>query len=206
MEIRAPGSESILGGAVVRSDTESSELAVSLSGAGRVRGYVQNERGETCAGAKVILATGLGTMEGAIGTIQRRTAVVRFDGSYSFPAVPTGNARIHVEGEEKAARLIYIPNNDTVDMNLECRTWVAVNFEVRDASGQDIGPREHFLVIAQPGTAVRDEVRELTAENLEALLEPGRYVITRTATMESRPFEVLPRLDGTIPIEFGRSN
>ncbi|MCC5877078.1 MAG: hypothetical protein JJU11_12735 [Candidatus Sumerlaeia bacterium] len=204
IQVVRPDSDSRLGGAILvaGADKVSKPLEVSLEGTGSVSGRVFNDRNESCSGVTITLTAGLGTMEGMAGSIQRRTATVGYDGKFSFDAVPVGNARISIEGDDITGRLFYVPFNQEVELELECRTWVDVDFALKDPSNP-ITEREHFLVIAQPGTVVKDPIRELHGNDLRSRLEPGRYVITRTSTMESRSFEVLPRLDGTISITFG---
>lgn len=202
--VHKKGSNLLLGGTLINLEGQELRegLEVSLEGTGRITGFVFNDRREACSGTRVVLSAGLGTMEGMAAGIQRRTTEVRFDGSFSFDAVPVGNARVALEGDDTRGRLIYIPFNQEVTVELACRTWVDVEFALT-ARDRPIGEREHFLVIAQPGTVVRDTVREIFYEDLRLRLEPGRYVITRTSTMESQPFEVVPRLDGTIAITYG---
>jgi hypothetical protein len=177
-------------------------LSIRLGGVGSLRGRVLNNRGEACTGMEVHLTTGLGTVQGEPADIQTRRLTTGFDGSFVFESVPSGPARILLPGDPDSARLVSIPVGRPAIVDLACRIWVPVVINLRPGSTTPYQAREQFLIVPQPGTVVSTKVRELRLESLRTELEPGNYTITRTATMESKPFQVLPRLGGPIDIEF----
>jgi hypothetical protein len=202
LEVIDAANGDVLGGAVV-DPADREPLRVSIEGTGSIRGRVLSDRGEVCSGVEVILVTGLGTAEGALGTIQERRQTVGFDGFYRFDRVPVGQVRLFLDGDQAEARLIYVPRDRELEINLQCRTLVAIRFAVTTGSASPaIEPGETFLVLPRPGTTPRQRVLELRADNLAARLEPGQYTLTRARTLESRPFDVLPRMEPTVRLDF----
>ncbi|CAN5216171.1 hypothetical protein BH09SUM1_BH09SUM1_08470 [soil metagenome] len=177
-------------------------VRVSLDGVGTVTGRVLNPRGEACSGETIRLVTGLGALEGAVPDIQDRQTTTTFDGAYRFLAVPVGQARIGVGADTLPLQLLSVRTGDETIVDLACLDYVTITFEIHAGQDHPFQSGEQFLVLPQAGTDTTKVVRELTMNALRARLEPGKYIITRTATMESRSFEVNPRLDGPVSIDF----
>lgn len=177
-------------------------VLLPLKGVGTLSGVVRTARGEACTGSEVKLTTGLGTLDGERGVPALWTARAGLDGTYRFENVPAGQSRLWLGDEEDAARIVNIPREGAVVIDMQCRVLLPIEFKLETASPKGFGPREQFLVVAKPGYPVKQSVQEMTAESPKLILEPAQYTITRTATMESQNFEVLPRLDGVVHITF----
>ncbi len=178
------------------------DVKIGLNGTGTISGYVNAEDGTACAGAELRLTTGISGGEGTGGDIQTRRTVTDFEGRYEFPYVPAGRARLWLVTDEANARLLTVPAGKDVSISLSCRVLVPIAFDIQGGAEEAFQPDEHFLLIAQPGNRARKRVHEISYRQPEATLEPGEYIITRTSTMQSRRFEVLSRISGTLRIDF----
>jgi hypothetical protein len=199
--IRVKDSAGNLVGSAEVTGGQSNVPSISLGGLGIVRGRILSARGEACGDQEVRLVVGLGTVEGTAGDMQERTSRTSFDGTYRFENVPAGQARLYLPGDSTSNRLISVSSGRETVIQMQCRRWVRVALDLR-IEGTPLKPNEQFLVIPQPGTVVADKVKELTAEQLSVVLEPGAYMLTRTATMESAPFDVGQGLDGSVTVTF----
>lgn len=178
-------------------------VEIALGGVGTIRGRITSSLGSACPGEEVNLTSGIGVLEGRPGSIQRRTTRTRFDGSYEFHAVPVGSVRVALQNSPEEGRLVNLQRDETLAINLGCRTYVSVSFRLTGPPDAPINPTEQFLILPQPGTVVKQAVTEISYGKPEVMLEPGSYTITRTATMESASFTVVARVHGQIPIHFG---
>lgn len=200
VEDRAAGE--ILGSALA-APRSAEPVRIALLGVGELSGRVLNQFGEACVGVTVELSTGIGTLEGEGGTLQTRRAATNSRGEYRFPHVPAGQSRLVFAGETTAARLVGITRAKSFTIDSTCRSYVAVELLLTGEPQPPIRDGEQFLVIPQAGTDAGFPVKELQYGPLRAELQPGKYTLTRTSTMESRAFEVAPRLDGEVRIDFG---
>lgn len=199
---RATGNQ--LGSALVTAGQEE-PVIIPVAGTGNLTGVLRSDDGSACAGREIRLQTGLASLEGGGSVIQEWTTETTFDGGFSFFDVPAGQARLFVSGEEILTRVITVPREQTLNLALQCAIYVPVTFSVRPEEGEPFGEDEQFIVVAKPGYPVKTNFRELSYGELETTLEPAKYTITRTATMASAEFEVFPRLDSVIQIDFGKT-
>jgi hypothetical protein len=191
----------VLGSALAEAG-DGKPVRIALGGVGSVRGSVRGKQNQACVGSEVELVTGLGSLDGQRGVLQTWRTFVNYEGNYSFEGVPAGQARLTIIGEQDSNRLINVPRGSAITINLNCRTYVEVVLELVPGAETRFQPREQFVVVAKPGYDVKQRVHELTLEKLSVPLEPARYMITRTSTMETREFEVNPNSTGMIRIDF----
>ncbi len=196
----------VLGSALLSGDdaAEGKSVELGLQGTGAVTGTVMNDRDEACADVLVEVITGLGRVEGPAVPRQRWKTRTDFRGQFRLENLPAGQARLILQGDDAAGRLINVPRGGELALELTCRTFLLVNLEVIAPEDRPLSADEQFLVIARSGDAARRPVQEIYGSDMEVQLEPGRYTLTRTSTMESRHFEVAPRSPGRIRVDFTR--
>lgn len=193
----------IVGSAKVTPQKTNKQLNILLGGTGDVFGRVTNARGEACTNQRLALATGLGSLSKEVGDVQQWETTTSFDGTYRFSTVPAGQARLVLNDKEQKARLISIPADSAIRIDMNCLILVSLSFDVSTSKDEPLTRGEQFLIVPKPGTIVQENpVKEITLDNMTALLEPGEYTITRTKTMQSRSFKVVPRLDGEVRLDF----
>ncbi len=177
---------------------------IALNGTGEVSGRALSTTNEACAGVELELIVGA-TISGAIGKAESRRTKVAFDGTFRFEHVPVGSARLILGGDTRTARLVAVEPGGQQRLSLQCRTMVAVTFEVADSPDRPFRSSDQFFLLAKLGTTMRESVREITYAALALELEPGEYTITRTSTMTSRSFQVVPNSGGRIRVDFSES-
>lgn len=189
-------------GSAVSSSAATRPVKIALGGTGDVTGRVRNSRDEACVGVELELKTGLSTLEGAGGDIQVRVARTDYQGEYHFPHVPAGQSSLSLRGDPGSDRLVGVTAGGSFAYDFKCRSFVAVSIELVGTPEKPYAAKEQFYVIPQPGTKTAYPIKELQFGSMKAELEPGAYTITRVSTLESRTFEVTPRMDGSVPVDF----
>lgn len=189
-------------GSALASVASPQPIRIALQGTGTVSGVVTNDRGEACTNTAIELRTGLGAVQGEAPDVQVRRTVTDFKGRYLFPNVPSGQCRIALAGNEGSSRLVTITTGNEFTFDFKCRSYVAVTFKLKDEESKPFKDKEAFYIVPRPGTVTDYPVRELHYGAMEASLEPGNYLITRMSTLASKSFEVSPRLDGELTIDF----
>ncbi|MCC6545720.1 carboxypeptidase regulatory-like domain-containing protein [Candidatus Sumerlaeota bacterium] len=189
-------------GSASASLTSTQPIKIALQGTGNITGFVKNSRNEACTETKVELRTGLGSVEGEAPDMQTRTTMTDYKGAYTFPNVPSGQCRIALAGDDSTSRLVTVTAGKDFNYDFTCRTYVSITFHVKDADDKPFKDKEAFYVVPTAGTVTDYPVRELRFGAMDARLEPGNYIITRMSTLASKSFEVSPRLDGEMTIDF----
>ncbi|MEO8377613.1 MAG: carboxypeptidase-like regulatory domain-containing protein [Candidatus Sumerlaeota bacterium] len=189
-------------GSAVAALTTKQPIKIALDGTGNISGFVKNNRGEGCTETVVELRTGFGAVQGEAADIQVRHATTDFKGAYNFPYVPSGQCYIVLEGSPATSRLVGVMPGKDFNFDFACRSYVTVNFKMKDAEDKPFKDKEAFYIVPEPGTESEYPVRELRYGTMELKLEPGHYVITRMSTQGAKSFEISPRLDGDLTIDF----